>query len=94
MIASGKVYIQLKGRVHCHDAEDGKKLWSVEVMKLVEGDKTWRDRTHYGSWHGSPIVADGQVFVVTGHPEGPVIALDQNSGKCHHLATHKTRCAG
>lgn len=81
MIETGKVYIQLKGRVHCHDAEDGKQLWSAEVIKLVDGDKTWKDRTHYGSWHGSPIVADGKVFVVTGHPEGPLIALDQNSGK-------------
>lgn len=81
MVDSGKVYLQLKGRVHCHAADDGKPIWSAEVMKLVDGDKDWKDRTHYGSWHGSPIIADGKVFVVTGHPEGPVIALNQNSGE-------------
>lgn len=81
MVDSGKVYLQLKGCVYCYNAEDGSRLWSVEVMKLVGGDKDWKDRTHYGSWHGSPIVADGKVFVVTGHPEGPVIALDQRSGE-------------
>lgn len=84
-VCDGKVIFQLGGKVGCHCATDGTRLWQADIMsftpKAKDKSQEWRDHTRYGSWHNSPVVALGKVFVVTGHPEACVIALDQNTGQ-------------
>lgn len=83
-VSGGRIYIQHGGRVYCRDAAGGAALWSVDVMSAVErarGKTDWQDRTRYGKWHGSPLVALGTVYVITGRPDAVVAAFEAETGK-------------
>ena len=79
-LVDGRIYLQVNGVVSCHAASDGRPLWRVDVMEVLPKTE-WKDATGYGSWHGSPLVDNGKVVVVTGHPQAPVVALNARTGK-------------
>jgi outer membrane protein assembly factor BamB len=78
-ISGPMIFVQGRGIVQAYQRSTGKLVWSTDVLKLLP-PTDWKDRTRYDSLAGSPVAADGKVFWVCGHPQSPVVALDQQTG--------------
>ena len=59
----------------CLDAQTGKELWRVDVLKAHEGILPW-----YGNY-ASPVVEGGEVIVAGGGPGQFVLAFNKNTGQ-------------
>src|SRR5262249_11594450 len=62
--------------LHCHDAQSGKVIWSVDAVKDYKGRlPTWG--------HACSPLVDGRRLVVQigGQPDACVVAFDKDSGK-------------
>lgn len=73
-VADGLVFIaDLSGFVHCVDLETGKRHWEHDMLS--------------GVW-GSPLVADGKVFI--GNEDGTLTVFKASKEKCEVLAQKDT----
>lgn len=64
-----------EGILSAHNFQDGKQLWSHNVLKELSGKEA-----EYGM-ACSPLVVGDQVVVTAGAPKGTLVAFDTKSGK-------------
>jgi len=64
-----------KGNLVCLNAADGKKVWSIDMMKKLQGRFTLFGQAE------SPLVVDDQVFLSPGGIDTNVVALNRFNGK-------------
>jgi len=76
-ISEGKVYVySIDMNLCCLDAQTGKELWRVDVLKSHEGVLSW-----YECNNTSPVVEGDEVIVAGGGPGQFVLAFHKNTGK-------------
>ncbi len=68
-------YAAPDGQVGCLRADDGRPLWSVNVLTKFEGQGV-----DFG-YACSPLVEDGKVILPVGGPTASVVALDARTGQ-------------
>lgn len=89
-IHDGLVYVLTQDIVlHCLDAETGKQIWTLDVMKQHEGRNiSWKSAA-------SPVIDGDLVFLGGGGPGQSLLAVHKKSGKVvwkaqDELITHST----
>ena len=76
VVNEGKVYIySYDMKLCCLEAQTGKELWRVDVLKDYDGTLPW-----YGSY-SSPVVEGNEVIVAGGGPGQFVLAFNKNNGQ-------------
>ena len=71
-----RVFIQShEGDVYSLDLETGKILWSLNVVKDLQGERpSW-------GFAGAPLLLDGKMILQTGGEKGSLAALNSSNGK-------------
>jgi outer membrane protein assembly factor BamB len=76
------------GQLACLKAEDGAKVWSVDLVKDLGGDRpNW-------NYSESPLVDGDQVVCTPGGSRGTMAALDKKTGKVLWRSSELTDPAG
>jgi HEAT repeat protein/outer membrane protein assembly factor BamB len=95
---SGRLYMQSKGSLYCHDAGNGRLLWQTNLHRVLleAGIRPVTIPTPYyaGAWMQSPLTVDGMVIAVTGQPRALVVALDAITGKLRWLSQGEKQAIG
>ena len=75
-VFKNRVFIQShEGDVYSLDLETGKVLWSLNVVKDLQGE-----RPQWG-FAGAPLLLDDRVILQTGGEKGSLVALNSSNGK-------------
>jgi len=75
-VEGNRIYmISGQGEIVCIDAENAKKLWSIDAFNKFEGK--------YGRWEvaESPLLVNEKVIYTPGGDKTTIVALDKNTGK-------------
>lgn len=82
VVDSGRVYtFGAEGQLHCVNAADGKKVWSVDTHKQFQVRKGF-----FGA-ASTPVVEGGLLLANIGGPNAGVVAFDKATGKTAWTAT-------
>jgi len=75
-VSDGKVYAySIDMNLCCFDAQTGKELWRVDVMKDHDGIMPWNSSSE------SPVVEGDEVIVAGGGPGQFALGFNKNTGK-------------
>lgn len=76
------------GNLYCVDAINGKRVWSVDMIKELKGQFTLFGQAE------SPLVVDDQVFLSVGGVDNNVVAFNRFTGKINWICKAKSEVPG
>jgi len=76
------------GNLYCVDASNGKRVWSVDMIKELKGQFTLFGQAE------SPLVVDDQVFLSVGGVDNNVVAFNRFTGKINWICKAKSEVPG
>jgi outer membrane protein assembly factor BamB len=93
----GRIVLQHKNHLFCHDARSGDLLWKVDgnaVLKEAGVNVERLPGTAYASWVLSPLAFDGMAVLPLGQTNGLAVALEMATGKPLWIAKGSKPVAG
>jgi outer membrane protein assembly factor BamB len=76
------------GNLYCVDAINGKRVWSVDMIKELKGQFTLFGQAE------SPLVVNDQVFLSVGGVDNNVVAFNRFTGKINWICKAKSEVPG